>query len=88
MKINRKFPAFLIGFIAGDFVHAYIMDLQNSGDFFSMEGLMILLVAGPSTSPKICFSIMFICGGFAVCLKLFLNKIFHRKEAIHPNNDT
>ncbi|MEE2614969.1 MAG: hypothetical protein VYC62_05185 [Verrucomicrobiota bacterium] len=87
MKSHRKFLTFLIGFIAGDFVHAYIMDLQNSGDFFSMEGLMILLVAGPATSPEICFTIMFTCGGFAVFLKLLLNKLFHPEQVIHSNND-
>ena len=35
-------------------MHAYIMDLQGSGDFFDPEGLMILLTAGPFTAPVIC----------------------------------
>jgi len=74
MKSNRKLLTFLLGFIAGDFVHAFIMDLQNSGDFFNIEGLMILLVAGPATSPKLCFTIMFICGLLAVVLKIQLEK--------------
>jgi len=88
MNSNRKLLTFLLGFIAGDFVHAFIMDLQDSGDFFNIEGLMILLVAGPATSPKLCFTIMFICGGSAVFLKLLLNKSFHPKQVTHSNNDT
>ena len=59
-----------MGFITGDFVHAYIMDLQDSGDFFDPEGLMILLVAGPFTAPAICLSIMFACGLVAASLPL------------------
>jgi len=88
MNSNRKLLTFLLGFIAGDFVHAFIMDLQDSGDFFNIEGLMILLVAGPATSPKLCFTIMFICGSFAVFLKLLLSKSFHPKQVTHSNNDT
>ncbi|MCH2381291.1 MAG: hypothetical protein MK290_01120 [Pedosphaera sp.] len=61
---------FLMGFITGDFLHAYIMDLQDSGDFFDPEGLMILLVAGPFTAPAICLSIMFACGLLAASLPL------------------
>ena len=59
-----------MGFITGDFLHAYIMDLQDSGDFFDPEGLMILLVAGPFTAPAICLSIMFACGLLAAALPL------------------
>ena len=59
-----------MGFITGDFVHAYIMDLQDSGDFFDPEGLMILLVAGPFTAPAICLSIMFACGLLVASLPL------------------
>tara|TARA_B100000378_G_scaffold274157_1_gene268187 strand:+ start:491 stop:688 length:198 start_codon:yes stop_codon:yes gene_type:complete len=59
-----------MGFITGDFLHAYIMDLQDSGDFFDPEGLMILLVAGPFTAPAICLSIMFACGLLAASLPL------------------
>ena len=46
------------------------MDLQGSGDFFDLEGLMILLIAGPFTSPVICLSIMFACGLVAASLPL------------------
>ena len=46
------------------------MDLQDSGDFFDPEGLMILLVAGPFTAPAICLSIMFACGLLAASLPL------------------
>ena len=67
---NRVVLPFLTGFITGDFVHAYIMDLQDSGDFFDLEGLMILLTAGPFTSPAICLSIMFACGLVAAFLPL------------------
>jgi len=28
---------FLAGFVAGDFVHAYIMDRQDSGDFLTRK---------------------------------------------------
>jgi hypothetical protein len=80
MKSRKKFLTFLIGFIAGDFVHAYIMDLQDSGDFFNLDGLMILLVAGPTTSPKLCLTIMLICGVFAVLLKLQLSKLLYSKK--------
>jgi hypothetical protein len=61
-KRRRRLLPFLAGFVAGDFIHAYIMDWQNSGDFFDPEGLMILLVAGPFTSPAMCLSIMFASG--------------------------
>ena len=70
IKGNRVALPFLTGFIAGDFVHAYIMDLQGSGDFFDPEGLMILLTAGPFTSPVICLSMMFACGLVAASLPL------------------
>ena len=63
-----------MGFITGDFVHAYIMDLQDSGDFFDPEGLMILLVAGPFTAPAICLSIMFACGLLAASLPLLCRR--------------
>mgnify|MGYP004051198791 FL=1 len=69
-KGNRVVLPFLTGFVTGDFVHAYIMDLQDSGDFFDLEGLMILLIAGPFTSPVICLSIMFACGLVAASLPL------------------
>ena len=46
------------------------MDLQDSGDFFDLEGLMILLIAGPFTAPVICLSIMFACGLVAASLPL------------------
>ena len=69
-KGNRVALPFLTGFVTGDFVHAYIMDLQDSGDFFDLEGLMILLIAGPFTAPVICLSIMFACGLVTASLPL------------------
>ena len=46
------------------------MDLQDSGDFFDLEGLMILLIAGPFTAPVICLSIMFAYGLVTASLPL------------------
>ena len=82
MKKFKLLP-FLIGFIAGDFVHAFIMDLQDSGDFFNLEGLIILLVAGPATSPFLCFSIMISCGLLATLFKSLSLKLVRR---IKTNN--
>ena len=80
MKKYRLLP-FLIGFIIGDFIHAFIMDLQDSGDFFNIEGLGILLVAGPATSPALCFSIMISCGLIGVILQYFIsNKLNNNKD--------
>ena len=77
-KIVKKYRLlpFLIGFIIGDFIHAFIMDLQDSGDFFNIESLGILLVAGPSTSPFLCFSIMISCGFVGVFLRNLISNKF------------
>ena len=74
----------LLGFIAGAFVHAYIMDRQNSGDFFDPEGLMILLVAGPFTAPVIWLSIMVACGLAAASLPLLTRRARGRTGDRHP----
>ena len=75
-QVNRRkrMLPFLAGFVAGDFIHAYIMDWQDSGDFFDPEGLMILLLAGPFTSPVICLSIMFVSGLATVSLSMLTRR--------------
>ena len=75
---------FLLGFVAGDFVHAYLMDRQDSGDFFDPEGLMILLAAGPFTAPAACISIMFICGLLAASLSLLIRRARGKIGGQHP----
>ena len=80
---GRRPLLFLLGFITEDFVHAYIMDRQNSGDFFDPEGLMILLFAGPFTAPAVCLSIMFACG-FAVASLPWLTRRVRGKTAGRP----
>ena len=74
-KRGRRLLLFLLGFVAGDFVHAYLMDRQNSGDFFDPEGLMILLAAGPFTAPAACLSIMLTCGLVAASLPLLTRHV-------------
>ena len=78
---------FLLGFFAGDFVHAYIMDRQNSGDFFDPEGLMILLAAGPFTAPAMCLSIMVACGLAAASLPLLTRRVRGRTVDRRPRPD-
>ena len=78
---------FLAGFVAGDFVHAYIMDRQNSGDFFDPEGLMILLAAGPFTAPAMCPSIMVACGLAAATLPLLTRRVRGRTAGRRPRPD-
>jgi hypothetical protein len=70
---KHKLLPFLIGFIIGDFIHAFIMDIQDSGDFFNIESLGILLIAGPATSPILCFTIMISCGFAGVFLQKHIN---------------
>ena len=72
MKKHKLLP-FLIGFIIGDFIHAFIMDIQDSGDFFNIESLGILLIAGPITSPILCFTIMISSGFACVFLQNYIN---------------
>ena len=72
MKKHKLLP-FLIGFIIGNFIHAFIMDIQDSGDFFNIESLGILLIAGPTTSPILCFTIMISCGFTGVFLNKYIN---------------
>ena len=81
---GRRPLLFLLGCIAGDFVHAYIMDRQNSGDFFDPEGLMILLAAGPFTAPAMCLSIMVACGLAAASLPLLTRRVRGRTAGRHP----
>ena len=83
-KRGRRLLLFLMGFVAGDFVHAYIMDRQDSGDFFDPEGLMILLIAGPFTAPSVCLSIMFACGLVAASLPLLTQRTRGRTGDRHP----
>jgi len=83
---GRRPLLFLLGFIAGDFAHAYIMDRQNSGDFFDPEGLMILLAAGPFTAPAACLSIMFACGLVAASLPLLTRRGRGRTGGRHPRS--
>ena len=78
---------FLLGFFTGDFVHAYIMDRQNSGDFFDPEGLMILLAAGPFTAPAMCLSIMVACGLAAASLPLLTRRVRERTADQRPRPD-
>ena len=75
---------FVLGFVAGDFVHAYLMDRQDSGDFFDPEGLMILLTAGPFTAPVACLSIMFTCGIVAASLPLLTRRAPGKTGDRHP----
>ena len=75
---------FLLGFIAGDFVHAYIMDRQDSGDFFDPEGLVILLFAGPFTAPAMCLSIMVACGLAAASLPWLTRRVRGKTAGRHP----
>lgn len=75
---------FLAGFVAGDFVHAYIMDRQDSGDFFDPEGLVILLFAGPFTAPAVCLSIMFACGFAAASLPWLTRRVRGKTAGRHP----
>ena len=84
-KRGRRLLLFLMGFVAGDFVHAYIMDRQDSGDFFDPEGLMILLIAGPFTAPAVCLSIMFACGLIAASLPLLTRRGHGRTGGRHPH---
>ena len=84
---GRRPLLFLLGFIAGDFVHAYIMDRQNSGDFFDPEGLMILLFAGPFTAPVVCLSIMFACGFAAASLPWLTRRVRGRTADRRPPPD-
>ena len=83
-KRGRRLLLFLLGFVAGDFVHAYLMDRQNSGDFFDPEGLMILLAAGPFTAPAACLSIMFTCGLVAASLPLLTRHVRGKIGGRHP----
>ena len=83
-KRGGRLLLFLTGFVAGDFVHAYIMDRQDSGDFFDPEGLMILLIAGPFTAPSVCLSIMFSCGLVAASLPLLTRRARGRTGDRHP----
>ena len=83
---GRRPLLFLLGFIAGDFVHAYIMDRQDSGDFFNPEGLMILLFAGPFTAPAVCLSIMFACGFAAASLPWLTRRVRGKTGARHPRS--
>ena len=84
---GRRPLLFLLGCIAGDFVHAYIMDRQNSGDFFDPEGLMILLAAGPFTAPAMCLSIMVACGLAASSLPLLTRRVRGRTADRRPRPD-
>ena len=84
---GRRPLLFLLGFIVGDFVHAYIMDRQNSGDFFDPEGLMILLFAGPFTAPAVCLSIMFACGFAAASLPWLTRRVRGKTAGRHPRPD-
>ncbi|MDP6215124.1 MAG: hypothetical protein QGI41_09330 [Acidimicrobiales bacterium] len=84
---GRRPLLFFLGCIAGDFVHAYIMDRQDSGDFFDPEGLMILLVAGPFTAPAMCLSIMVACGLVAVSLPRLTRRERERTTDRHPLPD-
>jgi hypothetical protein len=84
---GRRPLLFLLGCIAGDFVHAYIMDRQNSGDFFDPEGLMILLAAGPFTAPAMCLSIMVACGLAAASLPLLTRRVRGRTTDRRPRPD-
>jgi hypothetical protein len=86
-KRGRYLLLFLAGFVAGDFVHAYIMDRQDSGDFFNPEGLMILLAAGPFTAPAMCLSIMFACGFAAASLPWLTRRVRGRTAGRHPRPD-
>ena len=83
-KRGRRRLLFLLGLLAGDFVHAYLMDRQNSGDFFDPEGLMILLAAGPFTAPVACLSIMFSCGLVAALLPLLTRRVRGKTGGRHP----
>ncbi|MDP6794933.1 MAG: hypothetical protein QF721_00730 [Verrucomicrobiota bacterium] len=84
-KQGRGLLLFLLGFVAGDFVHAYLMDRQDSGDFFDPEGLMILLAAGPFTAPVACLSIMFTCGLIAALLPLLTRRVRGKTGDRHPH---
>ena len=84
---GRRPLLFLLGCIAGDFVHAYIMDRQNSGDFFDPEGLMILLFAGPFTAPAVCLSIMFACGFAAASLPWLTRRVRGKTAGRRPRHD-
>ena len=84
---GRRPLLFLLGCIAGDFVHAYIMDRQNSGDFFDPEGLMILLAAGPFTAPAMCLSIMVACGLAAASLPLLTRCVRGKIADRRPRHD-
>jgi len=86
-KRGRRLLLFLAGFVAGDFVHAYIMDRQDSGGFFDPEGLMIRLVAGPFTAPAMCLSIMVACGLVAVSLPRLTRRERERTTDRHPLPD-
>ena len=83
-KRGRRRRLFLLGFVAGNFVHAYLMDRQDSGDFFDPEGLMILLTAGPFTAPVACLSIMFTCGIVAASLPLLTRRAHGKTGDRHP----
>jgi len=83
-KRGRVLLLFLLGFVAGDFVHAYLMDRDDSGDFFDPEGLMILLAAGPFTAPVACLSIMFACGLAAASLPLLTRRARGKTGDRHP----
>ena len=85
VKRGGRLLLFLTGFVAGDFVHAYIMDRQDSGDFFDPEGLMILLIAGPFIAPAVCLSIMFACGLVAASLPLLTRRGRGRTGGRHPH---
>ena len=84
---GRRPLLFLLGFIAGDFAHAYIMDRQNSGDFFDPEGLMILLAAGPFTAPAMCLSIMVACGLAAASLPWLTRRVRGKTAGRRPRPD-
>ena len=83
-KRGRRRRLLLLGFVAGNFVHAYLMDRQDSGDFFDPEGLMILLTAGPFTAPVACLSIMFTCGIVAASLPLLTRRAHGKTGDRHP----
>lgn len=85
-KRGTRTLLFVLGFVAGDFVHAYLMDRHDSGDFFDLEGLMILLAAGPFTAPAACLSIMFACGLVAASLPLLTRRGRGRTGGRHPRS--
>ena len=87
VRRGRRPRLFLLGFFAGDFVHAYIMDRQNSGDFFDPEGLIILLAAGPFTAPAMCLSIMVACGLAAASLPLLTRCVRGKIADRRPRHD-